>query len=100
MIRRLWEDIQDVNRFANAPSAPRRMTASSPRKLPPRSKLRTGWALAGIAAGLMLVSAPVRAQQALPSWNDAAQAAWWTANPTADTWPKAADALQAQLEAA
>jgi hypothetical protein len=48
----------------------------------------------------MLVAAPVRAQQELPSWNDAAQQAWWTANPTPDTWPKAADALQAQLEAA
>jgi hypothetical protein len=49
----------------------------------------------------MLTAAPGRAQQqALPSWNDAAQQAWWTANPTPDTWPKAADALQAQLEAA
>lgn len=48
----------------------------------------------------MLLWAPAQAQQALPSWNDAAQQAWWTANPTPDTWPKAADALQAQLEAA
>jgi hypothetical protein len=37
--------------------------------------------------------------QALPSWNDNAQKDWWTKNPTPDTWPQAADALQAQLEA-
>jgi len=36
----------------------------------------------------------------LPTWDDRALAAWWTQNPTPDTWPKAADALKAQLEAA
>lgn len=35
----------------------------------------------------------------LPSWNSAAEEAWWAQNPTQDSWPKAADALQAQLEA-
>jgi hypothetical protein len=48
----------------------------------------------------MLAALPARAQPALPSWNPAAQQAWWTAHPTPDTWAKAADALQAQLEAA
>jgi hypothetical protein len=48
----------------------------------------------------MLVAAPARAQQALPAWNASAQQAWWAANPTPDTWPKAADALQDQLETA
>jgi hypothetical protein len=48
----------------------------------------------------MVLSAPARAQQALPSWNDSAQAAWWTSNPTPDTWSRAADALQAQLDSA
>jgi len=36
---------------------------------------------------------------ALPSWKDAAEKSWWTKNPTPDLWLKAADALQAQLEA-
>jgi hypothetical protein len=37
--------------------------------------------------------------QALPSWSDTALKSWWATNPTPDLWPKAADALQAQLEA-
>jgi hypothetical protein len=55
---------------------------------------------AGIAAGLLLILLPARAQQVLTPWNVAAQQAWWTANPTPDTWPKAVDALQTRLEAA
>ena len=35
----------------------------------------------------------------LPTWSTKAETDWWTKNPTADLWPKAADALQAQLEA-
>ncbi len=37
--------------------------------------------------------------QGIPSWDSNAQKAWWAKNPTPDTWPQAADALQAQLEA-
>jgi hypothetical protein len=36
---------------------------------------------------------------ALPSWSDASKNAWWDKNPTPDLWPKAADALRAQLDA-
>ena len=100
----LWETIQDANEFANAPSAPRKMTASSPRKPRPRSNsaLFASPARLGcwLAAGILFLSLPARAQQVLPAWNAAAQQAWWTANPTPATWPKAADALQAQLESA
>ena len=39
------------------------------------------------------------AQTALPPWSDTANKAWWAANPTPNTWAKAADALQSQLEA-
>jgi hypothetical protein len=34
----------------------------------------------------------------LPSWNDSAQKAWWSKNPTPDLWSKADDALEAQLQ--
>jgi len=37
--------------------------------------------------------------QALPSWDGSAQKAWWAKNPSPDLWPRAAAALQAQLEA-
>jgi hypothetical protein len=37
--------------------------------------------------------------QTLPSWDANAQKAWWTKNPDPGSWPQAADALQAQLEA-
>jgi hypothetical protein len=80
------------------------MTVSSPKKPRPRSKpgrsLLPLRALGWIAACLCLLALPARAQQALPTWNAAANAAWWAAHPTPDTWGKAADALQAQLEAA
>ena len=61
------------------------------------------WALLALA----LIAAFCPAQKvlsqappvALPSWDDAAQKAWWAKNPTPDSWPQAEDALQAQLEA-
>ena len=37
--------------------------------------------------------------EALPSWSDATQKAWWAKNPTPDLWAPAADALLAQLDA-
>ena len=50
---------------------------------------------------LFAISCPAQdaVSQALPSWNGDAQKAWWAKNPSRDLWPKAADALQAQLEA-
>ena len=53
-------------------------------------------------AAVLCPAQPVLSQalpQALPSWNSNVQKAWWAKNPTPDLWPKAADALQAQLEA-
>ena len=35
----------------------------------------------------------------LPSWDNAAQTAWWTKNPTPDLWPQAVTDLTAQLAA-
>jgi hypothetical protein len=35
----------------------------------------------------------------LPSWSDSTQKDWWDKNPSPDLWPKASDALLAQLEA-
>lgn len=46
---------------------------------------------------LFAVSCP--AQEALPSWNTTTQQAWWTKNPTQDTWQQALTDLRAQLEA-
>ncbi len=40
-----------------------------------------------------------RAQNPLPAWDSDSQKAWWTQNPTPDSWPKAAKDLQTQLEA-
>jgi len=57
--------------------------------------MQKGWAILFLA--LFTISCP--AQQTLPSWNDNARKAWWAQNLTPDLWPKAADALQAQLEA-
>ncbi len=37
--------------------------------------------------------------QALPFWNSSVEKDWWAKNPSPDLWPRAADALQAQLEA-
>jgi len=56
--------------------------------------MRKGWAILFLA----LFAASCPAQDKLPSWDDNARKAWWTQNPTPDLWPKAADALQAQLE--
>jgi len=50
--------------------------------------------------GLLLITAGTAHAQGLPSWDDRALTAWWAKNPTPDTWPKAADALKAQLETA
>jgi hypothetical protein len=53
---------------------------------------------------LALATVPCPAQKAvsrnLPSWNETAQKAWWASNPSPNSWPKAADALQVQLETA
>lgn len=55
----------------------------------------------GLAALIFVFCAvPCPAQEKLPSWDANAQKAWWTQNPSPDQWPKAADELQAQLEAA
>ena len=50
--------------------------------------------------GLLLITAGTAHAQGLPTWDDRALTAWWAKNPTPDTWPKAADALKAQLETA
>jgi hypothetical protein len=61
--------------------------------------VRRRWSLwFGLAVVLSFSSA--HAQSALPAWSAAADKAWWNANPTPGSWPKAADALQARLEAA
>ena len=52
------------------------------------------------AAGLLLIAAGTAHADGLPTWDDKTLQAWWAANPTPDKWPKAADALKAQLEAA
>jgi hypothetical protein len=56
-------------------------------------------ALLAVLGALCFTTFSVHAQ-GLPTWDDRALAAWWAKNPTPDTWPKAADALKAQLEAA
>jgi hypothetical protein len=38
--------------------------------------------------------------QGLATWDDRLLQQWWAKYPTPDTWPKAADAIKAQLEAA
>ena len=53
--------------------------------------------LAVLFLALLAVSCP--AQESLPSWDANTQKAWWSRNPTSDLWPKAAETLQAQLEA-
>jgi hypothetical protein len=59
------------------------------------------WSLGlGLAVLVLAFSPFARGQSALPAWTAAANKAWWDANPTPDSWPKAADALQARLEAA
>src|SRR5271163_572085 len=50
--------------------------------------------------GLLLIAEGPSHAQGLPTWDDKTLQAWWARNPTPDTWPKAADALKAQLEAA
>ena len=52
------------------------------------------------ALALLCGAAPSLHAGGLPAWDDRALEAWWTQYPTPDTWPKAADALKAQLEAA
>ena len=57
--------------------------------------------LAVLCLALIAASCPAQnaLSQALPSWNGSVQKDWWEKNPSPDLWPKAADALQAQLEA-
>jgi hypothetical protein len=52
-------------------------------------------------ATLLAVSCLVQeaSAQALSSWNDSAQKAWWAKNPSSAQWTQAANVLQAQLEA-
>jgi hypothetical protein len=56
--------------------------------------------LAILLLTLVAVSCPAQevSSQALPSWSDTTQKAWWAKNPSTDAWPQAADALQALLE--
>jgi len=50
---------------------------------------------------LAVLSCPAQNSPApLPSWNSAAETAWWAANPTPDLWPQAVTDLSAQLTAA
>jgi hypothetical protein len=116
MISRLWEIIQDVNKCAIASNAQPRTIVSSSSVLPkrrkpspsrnrarlaPPGKERLRKRLAVLLLAVFTVSSPaqVPAPEALSSWNDHAKAAWWSKNPTPDTWPAAAQALLAQLEA-
>ncbi len=62
-------------------------------------RLQNGAALLLLSLTAVLCPAQSVSPPALPSWNDADQKAWWAKNPTPDLWPRAADALQAQLEA-
>ena len=57
--------------------------------------------LAVIFLVLSAFSCPAQnaAPLALPSWNASTQKDWWAKYPTPDLWAKAADDLQAQLEA-
>ena len=52
------------------------------------------------ALGLLIGAMRPAVAQSLPTWDDTALKAWWAKYPTPDTWPKAADDLEAQLEAA
>jgi hypothetical protein len=61
--------------------------------------MKTGLAVLFLALGVLACRAQDASSPALPSWSDSTQKDWWTKNPTPDTWSKAADALQAQLEA-
>ena len=49
---------------------------------------------------LLLFATGVAHAQGLATWDDRLLLAWWTKYPTPDTWPKAAEAIKAQLEAA
>ena len=53
----------------------------------------------GLALALFF-SGACQAQQAVPAWSADANKAWWAAHPTPDTWAKAADDIQAGLDAA
>jgi len=61
--------------------------------------MQKGLALFFLALTAASCAAQNVSSQVLPSWNDAAEKAWWAKNPSPDLWPAAADALQAQLEA-
>jgi hypothetical protein len=53
-----------------------------------------------LALGWSAVADGPAAAQSLATWDDRLLQAWYTKHPTPDTWPKAADAIQAQLETA
>jgi hypothetical protein len=56
--------------------------------------------LALLFLALAALSCPAQtAPPPLPSWNSAAETAWWTANPGPDQWPQAVTDLTAQLAA-
>jgi len=49
---------------------------------------------------LAIISCPAQdVPPPLPSWNSAAQTAWWAKNPAPEQWPQAATDLKAQLAA-
>jgi hypothetical protein len=52
------------------------------------------------ALGLIFCLGGAARAQGLATWDDRLLHAWWTKYPSPDTWPKAADAIKAQLEAA
>jgi hypothetical protein len=78
-------------------SPPARATKAAPGK--EFFPMRKGLALLLLAFLALPCPAQDASPAALPSWNSKAETGWWTANPSPDQWKKAADALQAQLEA-
>jgi hypothetical protein len=56
--------------------------------------------LAILLLALTALSCPAQQPAPLPAWDAAAQAAWWTKNPSPDQWPQAVADLTAQLDAA
>jgi len=62
--------------------------------------MQKGLAVLILALSALSCVAQDATSQPLPSWRDSSEKDWWAKNPTPDSWPKAADALQAKLEAA
>ncbi|HEV3272457.1 MAG TPA: hypothetical protein VGZ93_09775 [Candidatus Methylacidiphilales bacterium] len=61
--------------------------------------MQKGLAISFLVLVVALCPAQRVLSQALPPWNDDTRNAWWAKNPTPNLWPRAAGALQAQLEA-